>query len=114
MSRIDHEWAIRQIDAFQRVTGQGVPDMSGSGITYFGTVQRGPDTEAESLANAGEQIVDRLSATNWTAAAINVEGKCWHLRGLALRAANCLQREEKMRQHLGDTAPEMDAVRLHP
>jgi hypothetical protein len=113
VSKIDHEWAIRQIDAFLRATDDVVPDMSGSGITYFGTVQRGSETEAESLAHIVEQIVERVLPRSGSRPQFASKGKWGHLRGLASRAKITMQREEELRQHLGDAAPEMDAGRLH-
>jgi hypothetical protein len=37
--------------------------MSGSGITYFGTVQRSSETEAAQHAHVVEQILDRVIPT---------------------------------------------------
>lgn len=59
MAKLDPEWAISEIDAFLGVTAQVVPDM-GPGITYFGTVMRGPTTEASQRAHVVEQILDRV------------------------------------------------------
>jgi hypothetical protein len=53
-------WALEEISKFLYVTDQIVPNMSGSGIVYVGTVQRGSEPEAASLAHVVEQIIDRV------------------------------------------------------
>lgn len=58
MAKLDPEWATEEIDVFLRVTTQVVPDM-GPGISHFGTVMRGPKTEASQRAHVVEQILDR-------------------------------------------------------
>jgi hypothetical protein len=114
MTRLDKEWAIGEIDAFLYATDQIVPDMSGSGITYFGTVQRSSETEAAQHAHVVEQILDRVIPT-WSSNHKPSSDREWqHLREWAARARTVLQREEELRERLRDGAPDMDASRLHP
>lgn len=58
VAKMDPEWAITEIDAFLHVTAQVVPD-TGPGVVYFGTVMRGPQTDATARAHVVEQILDR-------------------------------------------------------
>ncbi len=58
MAKMDPEWAITEIDAFLHVTAQVFPD-TGPGVVYFGTVMRGPQTDASARAHVVEQILDR-------------------------------------------------------
>jgi hypothetical protein len=58
VAKADPEWAITEIDAFLHVTAQVVPD-TGPGVVYFGTVMRGPRTDASARAHVVEQILDR-------------------------------------------------------
>lgn len=60
VAKLDKEWAIGELDKFLHVTDQVAPDMRGSGIVYLGTVQRGSETDAASLAHVVEQIIDRV------------------------------------------------------
>ena len=59
MTKLDSEWAIREINAFLQVTAQVVPD-TGPGIVYFGTVMNGSPTKAAARAHVVEKILDRV------------------------------------------------------
>ena len=116
VTRIDKDWAIKQIDAFLHLTEQIVPDMGDSGVTYLGTVQRGSETEAAAQAHVVEQIVDR-AIPSWRNESRREPARKkdnWdHLRNWASRAKTVLEREDELRDRLGDGAPEMDAGQLH-
>lgn len=112
MARMDHEWAISEIDAFLRVTAQVVPDM-GPGIAYFGTVMRGPETEASARAHVVEQILDR-ALPGWKLERPTKDKDYGWLRDQASRAKAALQRQAELAEKLGDNAPDMDAANLHP
>jgi hypothetical protein len=116
VTRVDKNWAIEEIDKFLHVTDEVVPDTSGSGIVYLGTVQRGSETDAASLAQVVEQIIDRvLPGWRGEPRSTSRKDKGWtHLREWAARAKVTLQRETELRERLGDGAPEMDAGKLHP
>ncbi|MPZ67060.1 MAG: restriction endonuclease [Pseudonocardiaceae bacterium] len=89
--------------------------MRGSGIAYFGTVQRGSQTDAASLAHVVEQIIDRV-LPGWRnePRSSNKKDKGWeHLREWAARAKVTMQRDAELRERLGDGAPEMDTGKLH-
>ncbi len=112
MVKLDVEWAIEEINAFLRVTAQVTPDM-GPGIAYFGTVMRGPKTEASQRAHVVEQILDRV-LPGWAKDRPEKDGKYSWLRDQAARAEAAMQRQEELAEKLGDNAPDMDAANLHP
>ncbi|MBQ1020662.1 TIGR02391 family protein [Micromonospora sp. D93] len=116
MTKLDKDWAIEQIDHFLHTTEQVAPDMRGSGITFFGTVQRGSETEAASAAHVVEQILDRV-LPSWRVdhRSSGKKHEGWdHLREWAARGKVTIQRDAELRERLGDGAPEMDAGKLHP
>lgn len=113
MARLDSEWAISEIDAFLHVTAQVDPNSAGSGVYYFGTVMRGPSTEAAQRAHVVEQILDRVLHGWAVDRPANDDEYTW-LRLQASRARAALERAEELADKLGDNAPEMDAANLHP
>lgn len=116
VTKLDKEWAIGEIDKFLHVTDQVVPDMRDSGVMYFGTVQRGSETDAASLAYVVEQIIDRVVPRwrNEPRSSTKRDMDWEHLREWAARAKVAIQREAELCERLGDDAPEMDAGKLHP
>lgn len=77
-------------------------------------MQRSSETEAAQHAHVVEQILDRVIPT-WRSNHKPSSDQEWlHLREWAARARSVLQREEELRERLGDGAPDMDASRLHP
>lgn len=112
MAKLDPEWAVGEIDRFLHVTAQVVPDM-GPGIAYFGTVMRGPATEASERAHVVEQILDRALPGWRTDRPAKDDDYNW-LRDQASRAKSALQRAAELADRLGDNAPDMGAANLHP
>lgn len=112
MAKLDPEWAVEEIDQFLHVTSQVVPDM-GAGMTYLGTVMRGPETEAAARAHVIEQILDRV-LPGWQKERPAKDRDFRWLRDQASRAKAALQRAAELADKLGDNAPDMDAANLHP
>lgn len=113
MTKIDTAWAVREIDAFLHATDQIGVDL-GPEITYLGTTQRMPQTEAAQRAHVVEQILDRVIPA-WRRIQIPDKDEEWtHLREWASRAKVTLEREDELREHLGDGAPAMDADNFTP
>lgn len=109
---MDPRWATGEIDRFLHVTTQIVPNM-GPGIAYFGTVMRGPATEASERAHVVELILDRV-LPGWRASRPAKDDDYAWLRDQASRAKSALQRAAELADKLGDNAPDMDAANLHP
>jgi len=112
VARLDPDWAITEIDKFLNVTAQVHPDM-GPGVFYFGTVMRGPGTDAAASAHVIEQILDRV-LPGWQRDRPAKDKEYRWLRDQASRAKGALQRSAELAEKLGDNAPDMDAANLHP
>lgn len=113
MAKLNHEWAIKEIDLFLRATDQVGYDNSGSGVVIFGTHMRGSKTEASQRAHVVEQILDRV-LPGWNSDRPEKDSKFAWLRDQAARAKAALLRAEELADNLGDNAPDMDAANLHP
>lgn len=113
MSKLNHEWAIKEIDEFLRVTDQVGYDNSGGGVVMLGTHMRGSQTEASQRAHVVEQILDRV-LPGWRQDRPEKDVKFVWLRDQASRAKAAMQRAVELAENLGDNAPDMDAANLHP
>lgn len=111
MTKLDSEWAIKEIDAFLQVTAQRHPS-TGPGIAYFGTVMNGSRTEAEEHAHVVEKILDRV-LPGWRKEHPVEDTKYNWLRGQASRAKAALKRQSELAEKLGENGPGMDAANLH-
>ncbi|MFD6698315.1 MULTISPECIES: TIGR02391 family protein [unclassified Microbacterium] len=112
MAKLDAEWAISEIDQFLYVTEQVVPE-TGDGVVFFGTVMRGPATEASERSHVVEQILDR-ALKGWRTDRPDKDKSYAWLRDQASRAKAALVRSTELAERLGDGAPDMDAANLHP
>ncbi|ROS61176.1 uncharacterized protein Ymh [Frigoribacterium sp. PhB160] len=112
MSKMDAAWAVAELDAFLSVTAQVVP-RTGPGVVYFGTVMRGPRSEADERSLIVEQILDR-SLPQWQLERPAKDKDYSWLRTQASRGRAAIERGQEVAARLGDTAPEMDAAHLHP
>ena len=72
----------------------------GPGVVYFGTVMRGPETEASASAHVVEQILDR-ALPGWRTERPTKDKEHSWLRGQAARAKTALQREAELAEKLG-------------
>jgi hypothetical protein len=119
VSQLDASWAIDQINRFLHATDQvAYNNDPSSGVVVFGTHQRGSEDEAAGLAYVVEKILD-AALPYWpkdSGAGSNKKGKGkWdHLREWASRCKAQLERDEELREKLGDNAPQLDAGKLHP
>lgn len=93
------------------MTAQVHPD-TGPGVAFFGTVMRGPKTEASERAHVVEQILDRV-LPSWSRDHPDKDKSYSWLRDLASRAKVALERQAELAEKLGDNAPDMDAANLH-
>jgi hypothetical protein len=116
---VDSAWAIEQLTAFLHASDQIVPSHSpGDGVVFIGTVQRKDDREVAELAHVAEQILDR-ALPHWRTAddrpeAVRRKDRWNRLRDWAARGIAALNREEELREKLGENAPSIDASKLHP
>lgn len=112
MSKLDTAWAIAEIDQFLHVTARVSP-QTGPDVVYFGTVMRGPRTEAAERAHVVEQVLDR-ALKGWRDERPPKDPDYRWLRDRSSRARVALERQAELAERLGDNAPDMDAANLHP
>ncbi|WP_159622034.1 TIGR02391 family protein [Ruania rhizosphaerae] len=109
MNGMNLEWAVHELDSFIHLA-ERIPHPSANVI---GTVHRGSGSDLAAQAQIVEQILDR--ATPGWREALPEKGRQWAgLREAASRGRAQLQREDELRQNLGDDAPEISASNLHP
>ncbi|QDG66082.1 restriction endonuclease [Pseudarthrobacter sp. NIBRBAC000502772] len=113
MSKLNPEWAIKEIDQFLHVTDQVAYDNSDGGVFIIGTYTRGSETEASQRAHVVEQILDRVLPGWRQERPAKDQSHAW-LRDQASRAKAALHRAAELAENLGDNAPDMDAANLHP
>ena len=113
MSKLNPEWAIKEIDQFLHVTDQVAYDNSDGGVIIIGTYMRGSETEASQRAHVVEQILDRVLQGWRQDRPAKDQSYAW-LRDQASRAKAALHRAAELAENLGDNAPDMDAGNLHP
>jgi hypothetical protein len=112
---VDTTWAKQQLTHFLQLTqlsypppSPGVLDLSGRKVTAASSDEIIP------AAQVVEQILDRALG-DWRSAKPEWMSNRWqHHREAAQRALAQLQREDEIRERLGDAAPQLDAGRLHP
>jgi len=111
MTALDKQWAIQQIDNFLHASDRITSNSPG----VIGLFQREPDKVVAQHAHVVEQILDRVTPGWKEAADTSPKTRKWEaLRESAARGRAALEREEELRQHLGDGAPQLDAGQLHP
>lgn len=110
MTALDKSWAIAEIDAFLHASDH-VPS---SNPNVGGTFLRTSDKVVAQHAHVVEQILDRVTP-DWKASAIeSPKNRRWaSLRDSAARGKAALEREDEIRDRLGDGAPQLDAGQLH-
>lgn len=119
MNGLDTIWAITALKDFIHATDQVAYDNSGdSSVLMFGTYQRDSDSTAAERAHVAEQVLDKVLPQWRSADNRGSEAKQnlrWeHLRYWASRGIAALEREEELREKLGDTAPRISVADLHP
>lgn len=112
---IDSEWAASELRRFAQMTElHRAPQRPG--ITDFGErlAPREPNSVIVAAAQVVEQILDRV-LPDWRAqpAASNANRWVQH-REASLRALAQLERQEELKERLGEDAPQLDASHLHP
>lgn len=106
MMGLDVPWAIDQLKSFLHTSRDD------------GMYQAEADAVIAAQAHVAEQILDRL-LPEWRAAdprsqELRFQAPWAHLRPWASRGIAALEREEELREKLGDDAPSISASSLHP
>jgi hypothetical protein len=109
MSAMDREWAIEQLDAFIHMTAYVASSTPG----VIGSFIRDRPDEIAGQAQVVEQILERATP-GWRARLRETSRKWDGLREAVSRGRTQLQREQELREKLGESAPEISAANLHP
>lgn len=107
------DWAIAELDKFieQTVMRNG----SGDGFITSADYTAAPDAEVTRQAPIVEQILNRVIPRWRTDVPATSANNRWSRhREAAIRAREQLVREEEIRENLGENAPKLSAVELHP
>ena len=111
----DHSSALTQLDKFIAGSTEHLEDMPPGviAISYSTAVS---DDELMRQSLVVERVLDRVLPTWRTVLRkpLGYETKWQPLREQAMRAKEGLEREEEIRQNLGEDAPEISAASLHP
>jgi hypothetical protein len=111
VTALDKSWAIAEIDAFLHASDH-VPS---SHPNVGGTFLRTSDKVVAQHAHVVEKILDRVTPGWKTTVTESTRGRRWSsLRDSAARGKAALEREDELRERLGDGAPQLDAGQLHP
>jgi hypothetical protein len=111
MTGLDKSWAIQQIDEFIHASDY----VGSSHPSVMSSSQRTPDKVVAQHAHVVEQILDRATPGWRTSLGEPPKNRKWNpLRDAAARCKAALEREDEIREHLGDGAPKLDAGQLHP
>lgn len=112
---MDTTWAKHQLTHFLQLTElrrppptPGIVDMTGRMVTAA------RNDEIIPAAQVVEQILDRVLG-DWRSAQPERMSNRWvHHREAAQRALAQLERDDEIRERLGDAAPQLDAGQMHP
>ena len=111
---LDIPWALAELRGFVEITTLVNPAPT-PGVVFFGD-DRYPKGRGDipAAAQVVEQILDRV-LPSWRSTIDEDETRRWQQhRQAAKRAIAQLERQEELRERLGDNAPTLDAARLHP
>ena len=116
MTRLNVEWAVAELDKFIQQTvltnnsyvGGGVVSISNKSSTAA------PDAEVARQAQVVEKIFDRVIPGWRSEIELRSSNRWTRHREAAIRAKAELERQEEIRENLGDDAPELSAANLHP
>ena len=108
---MDIEWALGELRQFEQMTVMR-GNSSGAVITYTKSTASS-DLEVTRVAPVIERILDRV-LPNWYDLPLSKANRWTRHREATVRAITLLEREEELREKLGDNAPTLDASRLHP
>ncbi|WP_201788868.1 TIGR02391 family protein [Amycolatopsis orientalis] len=106
------EWALKELEKF--IDQTVMRNASGGGLITTRNVTAAPDTEVTQQAQVVEQILDRV-IPGWSSKYNETRNNRWtgH-REAAIRAREALLRKQELDENLGENAPELSAVELHP
>lgn len=112
MTGLNKDWALQEIHKFLYASDRVLSDSP----YVIGLFQRESDSVVAEHAHVVEKILDQV-LPGWRSnlGKPDAKGDAWdQLRDAAARGKTALEREDEIRQNLGDGAPQLDAGQLHP
>lgn len=114
MSGLDVNWALEQLQSFVEMTTLVRPQPTPGVVVLADDRYPKGRGEIPAAAQVVEQILDRV-LPSWRASIDADETRRWQQhREAARRAIAQLERQEEIREKLGDNAPTLDASQFHP
>lgn len=108
---MDTEWALGELRLFQQMT---VMQNNSGGSSITGSSSTAASNQAViAAAPVVEQIFERV-LPGWRDLPLGRSNPWTRHREAAIRAITVLERQEELREKLGENAPTLDASRLHP
>ena len=109
MNGLDQDWAVKKLASFISMTEYVASTTPG----VIGSFIRGREDEIAGQAQVVEQILDRVTP-RWREQLVDSKRKWQPLRQAASRGRAQIEREQELRERLGENAPELSASELHP
>lgn len=116
MAGLNVMWAIGQLDKFIQQTVMTNNSRSGPGYVSISNKSStaAPDAEVAQQAQVVEKVFDRVIPGWRSEIELRSSNRWTRHREAAIRAKAELERQEEVRENLGDDAPELSAANLHP
>ncbi|MEI2270235.1 TIGR02391 family protein [Microbacterium sp. No. 7] len=116
MTGLNVAWAIGELDKFIQQTVMTNNSRSGPGYVSISNKSStaAPDAEVARQAQVVEKIFDRVIPGWRSDVELRSSNRWTRHREAAIRAKAELERQEEIRENLGDDAPELSAAKLHP
>ncbi|MBF4562076.1 TIGR02391 family protein [Microbacterium sp. VKM Ac-2870] len=115
MTGLNVAWAIGELDKFIQQTVMTNNSRSGPGYVSISNKSStaAPDAEVSQQAQVVEKIFDRVIPGWRNEIELRSSNRWTRHREAAIRAKAELERQEEIRENLGDDAPELSAANLH-
>ena len=115
MNGLNTVWALQELSKFASQTEMSYPPPSPGIVDLSGRmVTAAKNDDITRQAQVVEQILDRV-VPGWKELEANTKVNRWmRHRAAALRAKEAIERDQEMRENLGENAPEISAANLHP
>lgn len=116
MTGLNVAWAIGELDKFIQQTVMTNNSRSGPGYVSISNKSSTavPDCQVAQQAQVVERIFDRVIPGWRSEIELRSNNRWTRHREAAIRAKVELERQEEIRENLGDDAPELSAANLHP
>ena len=116
MTGLNVAWAVSELDKFIQQTVMTNNSRSGPGYVSISNKSSTavPDAEVARQAQVVEKIFDRVIPGWRSEIELRSSNRWTRQREAAIRAKAELERQEEIRENLGDDAPELSAANLHP